>query len=387
MIRTFIIFLLLISFITHSCRDEYFPEIDKYENILVVDGTISNDPGPYEVRLSLSSPIYKPELKPYVGAQVIVIDDLGNKEYFSEIEPGLHRSSLDGMQGVIGRKYRVIIYTPDEKEYQSSFQELKRPVEIANVYAEIYSKETLDENRPEYGYQFYVDSEPAESDTSYLMWRAKGTYEYRSDFLIRYIYDNWVLSVFPNSDSLYNCYHKDNNTGIYTADLTKLSQPQVNRFPLNRVTTNTRKLSIKYSLLVKQSTMSEDAYIYYNKINEMNTQQGALYTQQPYQVKGNVYNVLNEQENVLGYFLVEGVKDKRIFVDRPPSDQVEFYYGICVLGDGDYDAFGYIRWTPRNTWPLYVTTNVNGRKALTNQKCVDCRKNGGTITKPDYWED
>jgi len=377
----------IIVILLNSCVDEYFPDIDKYENLLVIDGAINNQPGPYEIKLSFSSSVERPELLPYTGAQVIVEDNLGNKEVFAEKEPGIHVSAIDGLQGIIGRKYKIVIRTPDEKEFQSSFQELKKPVEIAKVYAEVYSRETGDEYRPEYGYQFYVDTEAAETDSAYLMWRAKGAYKYQSDFLIRYIYDKRVLSIFPKPDSLYTCYHDDNYTGIYTLDMSKLSAPEVNRFPLNYVNTNTRKLSIRYSLLVKQYTITEGAYDYYSRIRDVNTQQGSLYTQQPYQIKGNVYDVLDKDKTLLGYFLIASLDEKRIFVNRPPSDQVEFYYGICEIGDGDYDAYTYIRWTPSSTWPLYVTIDVNRRRALTHQGCVDCRWWGGTIDKPEFWED
>jgi len=386
MVFTFIGILVLIG-ILNSCVDEYFPEIDKYENLLVVDGTITNKPGPYEIRLSFSSSVQRPEFLPYTHAQVIAEDNEGNEEVFTEIEPGIYVSAVDGLQGVIGRKYRIVVRTPDEKEFQSSFQELKKPVEIANVYAEVYNRETVDEYRPEYGYQFYVDVESPETDSAFLMWRAKGAYKYQSEYLIKYIFDNRVLSIFPHPDSLYTCYHDDNYIGIYTLDMSTLSVPEVNRFPLNYINTNTRRLSIRYSLLLKQYTITEEAYDYYSKIKDVNTQQGSLYTQQPYQIKGNVYNVLDKDKALLGYFLVASVDEKRIFVNRPPATQVEFYYGICVLNDGDYDAMNGIYMTPREIWPLYVTTDNNERKALTHQSCVDCRELGGTITKPDYWID
>ena len=98
-------------------------------------------------------------------------------------------------------------------------------------------------------------------------------------------------------------------------------------------------------------------------------------------------NINNPEEPVLGYFLVAGVDKKRVYKDRPPSDQVEFYYGMCVLTEADFEAYGYIRYTDRRTWPLYVTTSTSGRSALTHQDCVDCRKRGGTVEKPVFWED
>jgi hypothetical protein len=201
------------------------------------------------------------------------------------------------------------------------------------------------------------------------------------------MYDRRVISVFPQPDSFYTCYDNDINTGIFTVDLSKLSTPEVSNFPLNYVNTNTRRLSIKYSLLVKQYTMTIEAYNYYSKLNDINSQQGALYAQQPYQVKGNVKNVLNDEESLLGFFLVAGMDEKRIFVERPPASLVKFHYGICEIDDGDFDAYKYIRTTPSNTWPLYVTTDADGRRALTDQACVDCRRKGGTIEKPAFWED
>jgi len=384
MIRITIIFILIISLITHSCRDEYFPEIDKYENILTVDGTISNDPGPYEVRLSLSSPVYKPELKPYVGAQVIVIDDLGNKEYFSEIEPGLHRSSPEGMQGVVGRKYKIVINTPDEEIYESDFQEIIDPVEIDRVYEEIEYRQGEEPWLDYHGYQFYVDAKQAESDTTFLLWKLKATYEYHSDFRIQYYFDG-QLNLFPDNDSLYYCWANDNITSNLTMSTVGLLTPVITRLPLNFVSNQGRKLSVTYSLLVKQYTINETAFAYYSQIQSISSEQGLFYSQQPYQVKGNIVNRSEPDEPVLGYFLVGGKEEKRVFVGPPTG--VGVHYQTCEISGANYEAYRRIRWTDPRQWPLYVNIDLNYTPVLMHQACVDCRQKGGTIIKPDYWED
>lgn len=384
MIRTLIISILLISFIAHSCRDEYFPEIEKYENILAVDGTISNDPGPYEVRLSLSSPVYKPELKPYVGAQVIVIDDLGNKEYFSEIEPGLHRSSPDGMQGVIGRKYKIVINTPDEEIYESDFQEIINPVEIDRVYEEIEYRQGEEPWLDYHGYQFYLDTKQAISDTAFLLWKLKATYEYHSDFRIQYYFDGQV-NLFPDNDSLYYCWINDYVTSNLTMSTVGLLTPVITNLPLNFVSNQGRKLSVKYSLLVEQFTINEKAFAYYSRIQSISSEQGLLYSQQPYQVKGNIVNRSDSDEPVLGYFLAGGKDEKRVFVG--PPIEVGVHYETCEITRANYEAYGRIRWTDPRQWPLYVNIDLNYIPVLMNQSCVDCRRKGGSIDKPDYWED
>ncbi len=388
MIKYLKITILLLAVITQSCIEKYFPDIKDYQTLLVVDGMLTSDPSPYTITLSLSSPADKPpNMIPYQGATVVVIDNFGNKEVFNETEPGTYVSSPDGMQGTAGREYKLSIHTSDGKVYESPFQELKAAIGISTVYAEIESWATEDEYHTLFGYQFYVDTETAATDSTYLMWLAKGTYKYRADFLIRYIYDNRRLSLFPKPDSLRICYHTDYNNGFFTANLTKLSLPTVTHFPLNYVTTDTRKISLRYSMLVEQYTIDEHAFTFYEQLSDINTEQGVLYAQQPYQLKGNMQNINDQDDVLLGYFLVAGIDKKRIFVNRPPSDQVEFHYSICVLDGADYLAYGDIFMSGPSQWPLYVTTDSDNRRALPDQRCMDCRLKGGTTEKPDFWVD
>lgn len=385
MIQKYGALILLFCLSLQSCIDEYLPNLDQYNNYLVVDGVITNNPGPYEVKLSFSSHVYNPVILPYEGAVVKVLDNEDNEFYFQEVEPGIYSSSPDEFQGIVGRKYKLII-NHDEKEYQSSWQELTDPLGIENVYTELEVHPTSSDFYTEYGYQFFVDSEEADTDSTYLMWRINGTYKYQADFLIWYIYDNHLLSDFPDHDSLFTCYSSDNISGIYTLDLSDFSTPVAKHIPLNFVSTLQRKLSIRYSLLVNQFSLTYSAYNYFNQLSELNFDQGELFDKQPYQVQGNVSNV-NEEETVLGYFLVAGSSSKRIFVDRPPASDVKFYYDVCFLDRSALESFGFISYAPSSTWPLYVTLDENGSRALPSQKCVDCRKSGGSINKPDFWED
>jgi len=131
-------------------------------------------------------------------------------------------------------------------------------------------------------------------------------------------------------------------------------------------------------------TLSSEAYNYWNALSKQSENQESLYTTQPYQIQGNVQNIHNPDEPVLGYFLVAGVSEQRIFVGRPP---LVFHYSVCVLDESDYEAMGTLKYTNEKSWPLYVTMGLSYALALPNQKCIDCRLNGGTIVKPDFWED
>jgi len=383
MIRKINILLVLIVLFFGACKEEFWPELGEYENILVVDGSITNEPGPYEIKLSISTSVQNPQFVPYSGAKVSIIDDEGLVESLTEKSPGHYQTLDNGFQGVVGKAYKISI-TLDGKTYESSYQTIPQPVGIEDIYTKIETRATENDFYTLYGYQFYLDTEMAESDTTFYLWRLYGTYKYRSDFLIRYIWDGRLIP-FPQPDSLYTCYNDDNIDNFYTMSTAGLAEPVIKGLPLNFVNTETRKLSIRYSLLVKQFSLNRNAYEYFDRVNAISSEQESLFTEQPYQVRGNVFNVENSDELVLGYFLVGGVAVKRIYVDRPKG--VEFHYGECELTQRDFEAFGFIGWTDPVTWPLFVTTSPNGARALPHQGCMDCREDGGEPVVPGFWED
>jgi len=154
---------------------------------------------------------------------------------------------------------------------------------------------------------------------------------------------------------------------------------------LHYVNTETRELSIRYSLLVKQYSLDKDAYLFWQTIKEQNSEQG-LYSKQPHQIRGNVKNLVNEEEPVLGYFLVCGISEKRIFVDPPPFPVLMRYF-TCTLDQADFEAYGQMYMSDPVTWPIFAIETPGGFRAVPNQSCVDCRRRGGTIIKPDFWID
>jgi len=384
-VKVFLSFSLLFFLLLTSCIDEYWPEITKYENNLVVDGGITDKPGPYIIRLSITSEINTPTFKPFSNCEVIISDDEGNFETLMEAEDGIYKTKVDGIQGQVGKKYKIIIKTPERKNYESQFEQLIAAEKIESVYGEIESRQ--DENYPYdlTGYQFYVNTETATRDSIYYMWRLEATYQYQSDYTIRWFYDG-ELKWFHGPDSLYNCYRTYNINNFYSMSTVGLSIPKIEAYALNYVNTETRQLSVKYSLLVKQYTLNRKAFLFWDVLREQNTSSSSLFTTQPYQLEGNVYNVDNPEEPVLGYFLVAGLDEKRIFVDRPKYP-VQFHYSVCTLSDRDFESYAERIYADPVLYPLYAIETNGGRRAIPPKGCTDCREHGGTITKPDFWED
>lgn len=366
----------------NSCVDEYWPEVNKYDDLIVIEGGITNDVPPYTIKISKSSPIDTSKYLPFTGCVLKISSDDGINEVLIETESGVYMTSETGIQGEIGIKYKLSISTPNGKEYESSFEKLLKPVEIEKVYTEVETKGDSEYDHDLIGYQFYVDTKETQQDTNYYLWRMEATYHFQSDYNIRWYYDGRVRPFNP-SDSLFNCWSSYKVKDIFTFNTTSLLGNKLVHFPLNFVNTETRQLTKRYSLLVHQYTINKKAFQFWNAIEEQNSESGSLYAHQPYQIRGNVKNVNDEEEPVLGYFMVSGVDTKRIFVDKIDAP---FYFAKCEINDGNYQAYMEIGWTDPLYYPVYVILYDNQR-AVPGQPCADCRQRDGTIVKPDFWED
>ncbi|MBI9033667.1 MAG: DUF4249 domain-containing protein [Bacteroidales bacterium] len=373
------IILLLILIVSNSCIEKYTPELEKYENLLVIDGMITNETGPYTIQLSTSSELYLPKNIPHTGAKITLSDNQGNTDILTEIEDGKYISSESGIQGVVGRKYKIEIITREGTSFESGFEELKVPSNIKQVYAEIETKQLINEPQLLEGYQFYIDTEKSMSPDNYYLWKLYETYKFNSDFKIYYVFEGRLKPVY-NTDTLYTCWKTNDIKDIFTYSTSGLDQTGISNIPLNYVSTNTKRLTQKYSLLTEQLTITKQAFDYWSSLKKQNSDQGNLYAQQPYQIKGNIKNTENPDEPVLGYFMAASVVKNRIFVD--PPEGVFFHLGECTPDD---DIMMVLYSTPASDWPIYLTMMPGGGIAYAAQSCLDCTNTGGELDKPDFW--
>ena len=185
------------------------------------------------------------------------------------------------------------------------------------------------------------------------------------------------LPVFEG-DSLKTCYKTVDVLDFFMKNANNLKAAEVKRIPLNFEDNYTKALSIRYSLKVSQFTLNEKAYTYWSSIKKMMDEGGELYTQQPYQIKNNLRNLTHPEKPALGYFMVAGLKEKRIFVNPPP---IAFRYDVCTI-ESKSDAFLAERFKNRpELWPVFFAAGY-----YIDQECMDCRKMGA-LTKPAFWEE
>ncbi len=379
MIKNLSLILLLFACFS-SCVEKFWPQVDKYQDVLVVDGLLTNDDDVIVINLSLSSSINEGILIPVSKGIVNIVENGINTYSFTESEPGIYVADDESFRGVIGNSYQLFIDISTGGSYESEVCFLAAPTPIDSVYGEQESHEVTSLNRLERGIQFYLDNHSDQQDTCYYLWRLHRTFKYKSSFNIDYF---WAGAFFPypKPDSLRTCWHESQIPEIFTFSTENIENQIIERLPLNYASTDTKDLSIRYSLLVSQLSISKDAFNFWDALRQQNIDVSNLYSRQPIQLRGNVRNITNSDEPVLGYFTVAGVTKKRIYLNRPT---LPFYYIIC---EPDYKSMGWIQYETEEFWPIYLTESPSGALGMgTQDLCFDCRMEDGSLTPPDYWE-
>ena len=375
----FFIFILLLLF---SCIKEYQPAIDSdLENKFVVTGRITNTAGWQMIEVSLSSPIGSPAYIPVGGCLVMVRDDKGNAFRFEEWQPGQYQAWMRQIDLRPGSSYQVTVITPEGETLESGFDKMPNCPPIDSIYYAIKDIPTTNPSINRTVMQFYVDLNAVGNYSQFYKWDIEETWEYHAPLPAQYYYDGSHHEIIPPDYSNMICYTTSQVKNVFTVSTKNLSQNSFYQYPLHSVDGLTSRLGILYSILVSQYALSEGAYNYWEQLRINSNDQGGLYEKQPLAIKGNILNKSNPDKEVLGYFYAASVSARRYFY----HDIEGIYLGFdnyCY--PDDLGKFGFREFFPWE-YPVYYYYNEIGIIKILNLECIDCRKLGGTLVKPDFW--
>jgi hypothetical protein len=376
--------ILIIAVLITTCVEPFTPDIKESQELMVVEGLLTDQPGYQYIYVSRSSPFSNPELLPEEQCLVMVVDDKGNSYLFSEQEPGAYSCWMTRSRLIPGTAYKLIIHAGKGKAYESDYELLQtRCPSIDSVYFEIENRETSDPEQPMQGIQFYIDLEAGEDQPRNYRWELVETWEYYAAHYIQYYYDG-ALHYMPDPMLYYKCWYTGRISNIYTMSTKQMLSNKIHKYPLNYVSNRTNRLRIRYSLFVKQYTLSDDAFAYWDQMRKQNQEGGGFYEKQPSQIQGNIYNIDDPDEKVLGFFNVSSATEKRIYVDD--INEFNFPGPDCVL-----DTIMRLSEIPDYiSYPVYMISlsdmGSGPPYGIGHGMCFDCTTGGGTNVKPDFWE-
>lgn len=379
--------LLLGCFGLTGCIKQYYPAADELKpGTLVVMSQLTNKPGIQHIRISRSSTIVYPEFDPVTDCYVFLESMKGGSREFTEADDGRYTCDLDQKFLKSGRAYRITILTPGGRHYESSYEELYPAPAVEDLYYTREDQPTSDPEVTREGVQFYMDFEIEKDSGRYLRWQLVETYEIHNPEHQAYIYDvDRVTREVPDSSTWRTCWLTHELPEIYTMDLGNVEGNSYQGFPLNFVSTETRRLHYRYSLLVRQMAMSKAAYFYWDELGKNIQSQGNLFDKQAALTPGNICNLENDEELVIGYFSISGVSEARVFVAEVPG--LEIYKDPYYCAPGAPPVF--LNFMPDQYLPVYMAVGyIKGERwsGEVHKYCVDCRAyKGSTHIKPDFW--
>jgi len=298
------ILFILSSLILFSCTEKFYPEIDENISILVVDGKITDESLPCEVRL-FRTVKFKDDFpfKPETGAMVVLYDDLGESEVLMEVEPGIYQSSYSTITGKIGRTYWIEIQTISGETYESRPELMHTAFEINSLHGE-ETEVITDNNSKEEAVGIYFDTKNNENTGAYLRWEYKESYEWHSPFKVE---DKF------SEDATTICYPVNNFPLVNIYDASDLAIKEVNHLLTSSILEHEVKLEHKYLLDMRLYSISKDNYLFWENIKDIQQSNGNLYDVLPANIRGNISSCEDNCE-VLGYFEASSVRKKqRIF--------------------------------------------------------------------------
>jgi len=368
--------LILLALILQACVEKFYPDIEEYENILVVDGMVTDENRPCLVRLSRTFSYEDFNSNPESGATVIITDDEGLPFYLEEKDPGNYYTDTSSFRGIAGGRYQLQIILADGKEYQSDYVMLKKAPLVENLDVRYEEKETRVQNVVTRGIQFYLNTHDPMNETRYYRWEWEETWEFT------------VPMQAPNKIDRFKCWKSNMSRSIMLGNTNHLTSDRIIDYPLHYVTDETNRLRILYSLLVRQYAISQAAYEFWKMHDDLSENSGTLFDPIPTRVGGNIYNLTDPGEPVMGYFEASGVSTRRVFV---PNDLLP--KNVFIPGDFEFCEFKVLTDPPNlpywlNLGWVYIDEYYDMNKLivrLTNStKCFDCTLTGSN-NRPDYW--
>lgn len=364
-----------------NCKKPYAPPAIQIDyRFLVIDGQLVNStdsPSVFTLSRTIKLTDTTTSTVPEPGAKVSVENSTGGSFTFFETTNGIYRSTPLSLNP--SGKYRLKITTSSGDQYASDFVEVKQPPTIDSITWQQQNDVMI-----------YMNTHDPLNNTKYYKWDFIETYQYEAPLQASLSQTNNTLFYVDSTNQTFDCWRSVNSTNILLGSSIALSQDVISKASIVIVPQNSQKISIRYSILVKQYALTQDAYQYFSILKKNTENLGSIFDAQPTQLTGNIHSVKNPDEVVIGFFSASSVQQKRIFITKYDVTNWHFVdtnrecgamsIGHFPLPDPRFFLYDY---PDPDYYPYYFC----GSSCLfiARRECVDCRVRGGTNQKPSYW--
>ncbi|MBF4506672.1 DUF4249 domain-containing protein [Flavobacterium sp. JLP] len=392
-----------------GCTTPYAYQASGYEDVIVIEATITNQNKTQEIKVSRSYKLDEKNNKFETEAVVYVTDDLGTRYEFEQNDASY--TSRVPFQANPDRQYQLHILTKDGRTYVSTAETLPQQTQIESVNAAAKTKDG------QMGIEITVNSTDPTNKSKYYR------YEYEEDYKViapKWYYQKAVSHFFtpgsyPPGEVVFEtrteeariCYLNQKSNELILTSTSDLSEDKVTDFPVRFISSTDPVIRNRYSILVKQYVQSLAAHTFFETLKEISNSGSILSQTQPGFFYGNITSVDNPGEKVIGFFDVSSYSDKRIFFDFidllptepmpkyqydcpvpiPVEQEKAYIFNYCFNKNPEFGCQGelilqYLQTNLKTYFPTESRTSF----ILYNIECGDCTTFASNI-KPSFWID
>ena len=316
-----------------GCVDPIEFDAVSNESQLVVEGSITNEPGPYIVSLFRTRAL-KTDLdyRQPVRATVTILSDAGEEETLVGKEPGKYVTRF--IQGVVGRSYFIRITTSEGAVYESAPEMIRPAGHIESVWYEFEARRkpfnTIDINDDRFN--VYLNSTTQPDQENYIRWRVVGTYQIETQPWLRTKQNPFGPGLIPDPHPCSGFEYRPplvevTDCSCCTCWVTNYEPlPQVSDEQFTEANRFRRKLvgivPIKvdyfvegYHVAVSQMSLSKTAYNYFRLIRAQKEGTTSLFQPVSGKLRGNISRTDSDEE-VQGLFWAAGTTHSSVYIDR-----------------------------------------------------------------------
>lgn len=364
-----------------GCIEPYDPPLNNEDiSLIVIDGFLNVSESKATVSITRTLAVKSEEGVPAESGAVVHIENEEGLVYpLTEIIEGVYEGPVPAAG--TSSKYRLAVRTRNNREYVSEYVV---PMPTPPIDSITYS--IVDD-----GVEFEVTTHDATNKAQNFRWTYLETYEYNANYNSIYQFQGNEVVARQPAESIFTCWRTNRSTDIIIGSTKKLSSSVISKQPLTFIPRESVKLSVKYSLLVQQQTLSDEAYDYWLGLERSTENLGGLFDPLPSEVTGNIRSVTDPGEAVIGFFDAGAIEEQRIFLSRRdlPIEMAGYYRGKpdCSV---DSVYLQELPEVPRESRLLVDAIYVMGVGVIgytvSGVTCVDCRTWGGATVKPTFWK-
>ncbi|SDL05216.1 protein of unknown function [Catalinimonas alkaloidigena] len=304
---------------------------------LVVEAEFSNLPNRHYVRLTRSQP-FNTGYNVFVdGARVFITSVEG--EYYEFQQPTQKSAgyyyAAEGITAIPGHTYTLHVTTKTQT-YQSAPVTVSQTVLLDSIRYEYAEKPFVMEGTSEQvvmpGYMFSVDYQDPAEGKNYYKWSYKLLFEVDTQ---PELYEDTEggpqCPCRAPKPCCSQCWWPEQGylPKVLSDRLTNgqfVINEQVFFLPFEKY------MGVKLRLTLQQHNISEAAYEFFRALEEQKQSTGSVVDPPPSEIKGNIYNVANPDEQVIGFFVASAAAEATTYIvrnDIPYEVEAFQYWDDC----------------------------------------------------------